>query len=215
VTTPQNRVIPENAGRLFSTLVLMGTGMAMSCGGEVNPDGGGSASGGGAGNAPNGSGGGTAAGGVSSGGASSVGGGGIIIIGDGGAPAAGGSMEIGGAAGNPGWYNEECSPSQWECGAGQTDYGGCGYQIPDGCTCDDEKPEFASDCGPGEIQTCLKGTSGPDGASLSQAVPFSCRCVPDGEANCTNECGGLFYCDRVWESRYEQVICGCEIPVLR
>jgi len=178
----------------FHTMVVMGSALALGCGGEsrsthgvpdgtagMNTDG----AGGGAGNG--GTGGGTLPGGAGTGalgGGAGLGGsagtGGIIVIGGTGG---GGTA---GSAGAPPTLN--CPPSQYTC-----QYGGCdGFNVSDTqyCTCDLSRPQTPLDCGDDGSKTmvCFDGVQyNASGNVVSQHVPYECQCF-EKQPDCATAC---------------------------
>jgi hypothetical protein len=232
--------LSKNQSRMFRTIVLMGSGLALGCGGKAGEDGSASAGGSGTGAAggPSGTLGGASAGGTvssggsnggtlnigpsggaigvgSSGGSSSIGGssGGAISIGGAmsvGGASPGGAPAVGGSGGTP-----ACPPAEWTCsGPTQCDYD-TGWQ-PNDCKCDASRPKTPADCKAGQVFVCL----GTGSSSANQRQGFECQCVPSG-AGCSAECAAAYpnlqygdiSCDE--QTDPNTVLCGCAIVLLR
>jgi hypothetical protein len=213
---------PESAAsnRMFHTIVLMGSGLALSCGGvaKIEPDsepvgvsGSSNPTASGGSSSASASGSNATAGASTVGGGFGVGGTGNIIIGEpGGAASAG-------AAGAPVMPN--CPFAQWDCSASATSgycsYGGVyGLEIGSDCFCNSSRPQSAKDCAPGLTFTCLDGVQ--SGATMN--TPFQCSCVAtptDGylcEA-CGSGYDGDYSCQT--QTAPETVLCGCALVVLK
>jgi hypothetical protein len=227
--------LSKNQSRMFRTIVLMGSGLALGCGGKAGEDGSASAGGSGGTGAAGGPfetlGGASAGGTVSSGGSnggtlnigptggaigvgssagsSSIGGssGGAMSVG-GASP--GGAPAVGGSGGTP-----ACPPAEWTCsGPTQCDYD-TGWQ-PNDCKCDASRPKTPADCKAGQVFVCL----GTGSASSNQRQGFECQCVPSG-AGCSAECAAAYpnlqygdiSCDE--QADPNTVLCGCAIVLLR
>lgn len=168
----------------FHTMVVMGSALALGCGGEsksttlapegvagMNTDG----AGGGAGSG--GTGGGTVTGnagtGAFGGGAGLGGTGGVIMIGG-----------TGGSAGAP--PLPDCPPSQWTC-----QYGGCdGYDLSSArdCTCDTSRPATRADCAADQTMVCFDGVQyNASGNVIAQHVPYECKCF-EQQPDCSTAC---------------------------
>ena len=173
--------------RMFHSIVLMGSGLALGCGGVAQtspePASGGSAGAGGAENA---------------GGASQ--------------PIADHPIVV---PPDPEFVNPlSCAPSQWTCVGGQT---GChnelGFALGTSCFCDPSRPAQASDCSPGEEFTCVYANRDADGHYFAP-FPYQCLCRPP-EGNCSATCrasygSGEFTCN----SRDNGILCECVSVVL-
>jgi hypothetical protein len=192
--------------KLFRAMVVMSGGVVLGCGltSQDPDDDGGSPSGGSAGAA---SGAGT---GGSSGSTSSKGGagsGGTLIIGKGGS---------GGSAGTqPGPF--PCEPEQWDCsGIDQTcNYDGNGFELPQGCACDESRPTSPADCDGGELLVCRNATS-YQGAPLEEPIPFECSCAAPADY-CQTTCTEVFpdLYDASCQQDANPILCGCAVIVLR
>ena len=214
-------MIPSrNQSRMFRTIVVMGSGLALSCGGKAREDGqasaGGSSGSAAAGSPSGASGSGNANGGSSSAGSSNGGTlniGGMLGIGGspaGGAPTVGGATSVGGAGGTP-----ACPPAEWTC-SGPSD---CGYETgwqPNSCKCDASHPKTSADCKLGQAFVCL---STGESASAPRHG-FDCHCVPSS-SYCSAECasaysnlaGSSLSCDD--QTVPNTVLCGCAVVILK
>jgi hypothetical protein len=207
---------PESpaSNHMFHTIVLMGSGLALSCGGvaKIEP---GSEPGGASGSSnPTSSAGSSnaSAGGSTVGGDFGVGGtGNIIIGGPGGAASAG-------AAGAPIMPN--CPFAQWDCTSSATS-GYCNYnavygiEIGSDCVCNSSRPRTAADCAPGFTFTCLDGVQ--SGATTD--TPFQCTCAPTPTDGYLCEACGTGYSNADYscqtQTAPEPVLCGCALVVLK
>lgn len=198
----------ERTGRLFRTLVLMGSSLALGCGGVAEKDGDGASGGGSA------SGGSTNTGGSTGGGAAQGSGG--LSSGTGGSIATGGQPPI-----EPGPF--DCDPAQLACDTAASicssnehiaERGGA---LPASCNCDPERPVSAEDCVEGETFLCDRAVVDHRDAPFDRVVDFNCRCVAD-----ETECGAV--CDHMpcMVSHYGPVgdapapaLCDCALPILR
>ena len=200
-TLPNN-----NQSRMFRAIVLMGSSLALSCGGKSGQDGdpssgagvGGTSSGG----APHGGSFAGGAGGATSGASSS---GTLGIAGS----SAGGASAAAGSGGAP-----NCPPAQWSCATSDCTYN-AGWQMAD-CKCDSSKPKLSSDCKSGQAFVCLSMGS----PASDQASGFDCRCVLSA-ASCSQECGAAYpdmrggfnlSCD---DRMAGTILCGCAVVVLK
>jgi hypothetical protein len=213
----------------FHTMVVMGSALALGCGGEsrstaqgasggtagMNTDG----AGGGAGNG--GTGGGAIAGGAGTGalgGGAGLGGsggsGGVIMVGTGGSA---------GMAPAP-----DCPTPQWAC-----QNGGCNsYDLTDTaseCTCDASRPKTPADCDSDQTMVCLDGARyNASGNVVLEQVPYECKCI-ERQTDCTAAC---LVADAAWNrggytsscmnddptaalDPGEPVLCGCAPIVLK
>jgi hypothetical protein len=188
--------------RLFHVLVLMGGGLALSCGGAVsvqgNPDG----SAAGAARTPGQQG---TAGAVSSTGGSGVAGAswataGAVSTNTGGAglASAGASSQsdTSGPGVDAGLASLPCSPEQWDCTAV---LGHCGAQLygadlPAGCFCAPQRPRSATDCAADETLVCVQAYQSATGTNLR----IQCACVPTSVTDSPTQCTA--YCDKNWHS---------------
>jgi hypothetical protein len=203
--------------RFFRTMVVMGSGLALGCGGASEKDA----------NPGGGDGGSTSTGGSSNTGGSSTSSGGSSN--SGGTAGAGGTLSLGGAGsgGTAGTANggaggaivptPNCPTTQWT----SPDYPQCagpgdGLVLPANSVCDLTRPKSASDCGSAEIFACLKATGYADGTALSEPKPYACECVPDSES-CRDECGELYSSDATCHEGDDptSILCGCAIIVLK
>jgi hypothetical protein len=210
-------------GTFFRTMVLMGSSVAMSCGGMTQGDGSGGSSSSGAG--PNG----TGSGGAGSGGAGSGG------AGSGGLPVgAGGAIIIDPGTGGEGYYAwggafpTDCPTTQLACvgskGCSQYDYGY--LTVPGSCVCDSERPESAEDCAEGEGFTCLVGSEDAYGRRIDPPIAYNCECVvedADWNGYCFGFCDahsdsyGSSNCTEPGETQedLQAYLCGCAVTILK
>lgn len=198
--------------RLFAAIVLMGTGLAVSCGGISESEG------------PPGSAGRTGAG---DGDGTSTTTGSTDSVGP--ATSTGGSQNIGAAphidiGGQPsapvpvvpGPF--KCPPQQWNCASSRCADGGQGWVLPDDCECDPKRPLSVDDCQAGEVFVCQYATSTVDGHPFTIPVELSCSCQPKAMAPCTTECqiafgGREMSC--IGNGDQLSVSCGCAIIYLK
>lgn len=215
---------PSAALGLFHTLVVMGSALALGCGGasrytQEAPDG---TSGIGAANASGGtaSGGGGTLGGsggsvATTGGASSSSGGtgGVIAIGGGsatgGSAGTGGNIVVGSAGKAP---LPDCVPAQWSCSNIQCDPAGIVDSYD--CTCDPTRPKSAADCAADQTVACLTGYM-TTAANTEVYSGFQCSCVP--KEDCATACqavdGGPFKRCIEDQANGDPILCGCA-PIL-
>ena len=149
---------------LFRALVLMGGGLALSCGGVARTETGATDSGGAAS-----TGGGTSDGGSSAGNSSGLAG----------AIGLGGSLQVG-DAGPP--FEPECPYAQWDCSAAKPQ---CVRDVSPGlaaagCVCDRTRPQSSEDCGANEALICQQGyledrTSQPE--TWDHTLHVQCSCI--------------------------------------
>jgi hypothetical protein len=200
--------------RFFRTMVVMGSGLALGCGGASEKDG----------NPGGGDGGSTSTGGSSNTGGSSTSTGGGSN--SGGTAGSGGALSLGGAgsggtanggAGGAIMPTPNCPTTQWT----SPDYPQCagpgnGLVLPANSVCDLTRPKSASDCGSAEVFACLEATGYADGTPLSEPKPYACACVPDSES-CRDECGELYSSDASCHEGDSpaSILCGCAIIVLK
>jgi len=203
--------------RFFRAMVLMGSGIALGCGG-IADDAPHTADVGGTGGTTGGTGGTTGGTGGTTGGTAGT------TAGTGGTTAGTGA---GGAAGTGG--NLDCSPSQWTCSplplcaTGSPD----GYVLPSPCTCDLSRPLSGAECESGK-RVCLNVTTNPDGTVLSAPIPVQCSCAPD-PTSCATSCHAAFpdgdghSCTDVTAKilpaplppTEDDILCGCSFVFLR
>lgn len=166
--------------RLFHVLVLMGGGLALSCGGvaslQGNPDGSGVAG------APGQQG---TAGAVSS-------------SGDTGLASAGANSEgqVIAPGVDAGVTSLPCPPEQWDCTLVLLRCGGQlhGADLPAGCSCAPERPQSAADCAANETLLCVPAYQSATGKKLR----IQCACVPTSGTDSPTQCAG--YCDMNWHN---------------
>lgn len=209
----------SDAGRLFRTIVVLGSSWALGCGGKTSVLGGdGDMDARGSGGVSSGS------GGVSSGS-------GGAWRGSGGSPSASGGQAIGsGGSVGSGGDAADCAPEQWDCSGTQleSNYGGqpidCTYILPDDCSCDVSRPLAPDDCPAGTVRTCLAAGADPQGDALDEMVAFACECLPfdPGAQHCSAACEAHgdtspFVPSACFEEAepYINILCGCELPILR
>ncbi len=209
---------PESpaTNRMFRTIVLMGSGLALGCGGVAQIDGGN-------GGAPSGSGGAAGSpqpgqvGGSSnaSAGNTAVSAGGSLFITIGGGSSVAGAPS--GVAGAPAVANPSCPFSQWDCTKSPT----AGYcssgensQIAADCFCNSNRPASGADCKPGYSYACLMGVLTPTSNSTTS---YQCSCTPTPADGSSCE-----ICDTVYEVHGEcdtntpnEVLCGCTLVLLK
>ena len=208
----------QSPHRLFAAIVLMGTGLAVGCGGMA--EGGRQVSGGGA---PQDD---STTGGIRTGATTPSGGTGV-----GAATSTGGTSNIG----NPPMLNTggvtpapeavepgpfKCPPEQWSCVSTQCDYSSPGWKLPDeSCGCDLSRPLGPSDCEPGQVFVCQHVTSTADGRPLTKPVALSCTCVQKTMYFCSSECDGV-YSDQehltcIGSEDELSALCGCAVVYLK
>jgi hypothetical protein len=194
----------------FHTMVVMGSALALGCGGmssSVEPERTGSGgSGGGGGKGGSGSGAGSGGSTGSTGGTSGTGGTLIISAGTGNA----GPIE-------PGPF--KCTPAQWVCSDDSVRCYGRGYGLPNDCGCDASRPTSPADCPAGEVFVCRDGTHTHEGVEYTKHVLFDCQCVKE-QVNCETACNLLYPDSGTCVEQFEQtggksVLCGCAVVVLR
>jgi hypothetical protein len=213
--------------RFFRTMVLMGSSLALSCGGATEESK--STSAGGSGGGGSGGAGGKGGGGSGgSGGASGRGGtGGSVMGGTGGS----GGIIVGGSGGVAGMPPVdagpfECHPAQWECG---DQLSLChndvqGWTLPANCGCNHMRPLSSADCPNGTERVCFLGGYDSAGRVLREQVPFQCSCQPKHEL-CHEECAPAFGINSQTSERFNcgfddpdasvrEVLCGCAVVVL-
>jgi len=195
--------------RFFRAMVLMGSAVALGCGGSTsrNIDG----PGGGGPTGTGGTGGAGGAGGSGSGGLPPVTDGAIVID-----PP---MMPV-----DPGPF--PCVPAQMECSSvGFGCSGFDGWHIPEDCSCSEARPASAADCGPDQSFVCLRGAARWDGTPYTEVVPFECSCVERG-LRCSDECYAAGWrgdtdCESVTGeggavgASLNETLCGCAIVVLK
>jgi len=203
---------------MFHAIVMMGSGLALSCGAVAREDPSSSMAGGGGSAGKS-----TAAGGnnVGAGGVTGVSGSGVA----GGGISMGGSLmvNVGGSAGTGGVFGSaaangappaDCPPSQWVCAGAD----GCSYDTGwslANCKCDPSRPTSAASCAAGQAFTCLSTTYGSD-----KPYGFECSCIASmGGCTCNAVFGssapsrGPLECDQA--SVVDTTLCGCAVIVLK
>lgn len=200
-------------GTFFRTMVLMGSSVAMSCGGVTQtPDG----SGGAGGSPSSGGSGGGGTGGSPSGGTTGVGGG--IILGSGGQGT--GGLGLGGLGGA---FPTDCPTTQLSCPELNTYSCGPGefLQMPADCACDAARPRSVDDCAAEEAFVCLGASVDAHGGALDPVVPYSCECVPEQvsgycSSHCEQHSDSMSWATcRDPEEDLEAFLCGCALTVLK
>jgi hypothetical protein len=184
----------------FRAMVLMGSSLAVGCGGAVRDTGDGSKSAGGA--ADTGSGGHTASAGHTA---------------SGGYAAAGG----GESGGSPAVMGPACPSQQWACSALDRCEDGLSFSAASAkaCTCDESLPITVTDCARGQVLACKAFTRDENGKDFVPPVPFDCRCVEqlgDCQSTCVSTfgimAGGQTTCTDGFSDQY---LCGCAYITLR
>jgi hypothetical protein len=171
----------QSPHRLFAAIVLMGTGLAVGCGGISETQG------------PLGSSGRASVASAGSGSTSTSGG--AAGVGPATSTSGAPNIDIGASAGGtastpvpiePGPFL--CPPQQWACVSADCDYPSAGWKLPDSCPCDPNKPLSASDCQPDQLFLCQHATANADGRVFTTPVQLSCTCVPKSTYVCRTEC---------------------------
>jgi hypothetical protein len=215
-------------GAFFRTMVIMGSSVALGCGGLTQSagSGGGTGSGGSPGDGGNAGGsGGTGSGGRGSGGSGGVAtggqlasGGSIILL----PPDTGGS---GGASlGMGGAYPTDCTTAQLTCT--WPDWRDCSNSgsflvLPANCECDFERPSTADDCGIDETCVCDGASEDALGRTFDPLAPFNCACQPNvPSGSCYDYCesgssGTTVLCSGPDELDLEAYLCGCAYVLLK
>jgi len=188
--------------RMFRSIVLMGSGLALGCAGKAEI-------GGSQGSA------GSAGGSVAGAGAAAGAGAGAGVGGaNGGAPTLMIPIDAGGAPSPPGTAGApDCPPAQWNCSNSQD----CSYDTgwtPGACKCDPSRPSKSADCKTGEEFVCLSGGS----TAADQPRGFQCSCVSLA-GSCSETCASVFsgsaYVYRCDNSEPGTVLCGCAVVLLK
>lgn len=207
--------------RMFRTIVVMGSSLAVGCGGVAQLNGSSEGAGGSAGSSAKGGSGGVSGSAQGIGGFPGSGGSAISV---GGTLAFAGSPTImpgiggaGGSAGSPS-LPTACPPSQWSCsvadGSGFQCNGYNGSFNPVTCQCDLSRPKSPSDCKPDATYTCLAG----DGVAVTA---FQCACTSNAAQACADRCmatthlpdGQGFSCYP--NATPNEILCGCAVIVLK
>lgn len=215
---------PESpaTNRMFRSIVLMGSGLALSCGGVARIDGGnaGTPSGG----APSGNSGGAsgapqpsqvAGSSAVSAGYTGISVGGSLSTGVGG----GLQLPTAGAAGTSAVADPSCPFSQWDCTNSATE-GYCSYgatygvQIGTDCFCNPNRPASSADCNPGYTYACRLGVLSPTSTSNT---PFECSCSPTpADGSSCDICSTIYgVYDNCSSDTPNDVLCGCTIILLK
>lgn len=206
----------KDSHRFFHAMILMGSSLALGCGGDTtggsdSSSAGSSGAGGSDGSGASGNSGGSSAG------SANAGTGGVMI-------GTGGSSLAGSAGTNAGPEPIEpgpfaCPPEQFACDSPTSISCGFdlqGYALPQDCPCDEARPTSIMDCQAGEAFVCLNATTNHAGVPFTQNVPFDCRCVPRGE--CWSECYAAFQADLSCDPEAQTptgTLCGCAVIVLK
>lgn len=189
--------------RFFHAMVLMGSSLALGCGGATSSS--------------------------SAEDETNVGGATTGTSGSGGAPA-GGATYGGASAGVAGAPNPtggqssvppeppSCPPAQWDCSRDPPICWGDAYGLPESCACDRQRPSTVADCGVGETFVCRAGRMATADGLAVNTVPFECSCVPSQET-CTPICDDAYApwgsCREAPVGDSQSVLCSCALIVLR
>jgi len=204
----------NSQSRMFRALVMMGSGIALSCGGVAQEDGSKTANGGSSGGKPStGNAGANNVGGTATssfGGTSAVSAGGTLTIDLGGTT----SLGIGGTSGASaagGAPPTDCPPSQWTCANDDN----CSYETgwtPVNCKCDPARPKSAANCPAGQTFTCRSTSYGS-----AEPYGFECSCVTPTDTRCScytaYPSSNYYNCDT--QSVPDTTLCGCAIALLK
>jgi len=200
--TPSNDTTPH---RLFAAIVLMGSGLAVGCGGvaEGHAD---------VAGAPGTS-------GSNATDASGTGGRGGTGGGSGSGPMI--DVTIGGTPGQqptvtPGPFN--CPTEQWSCASNTCGDVEQGWALPSECACEPSRPRSAKDCAADEAFVCQRVTSNAQGDRLSQPLALSCNCVTKTEFFCSQECDlayGVSSSSCVASDDERSALCNCAVVFLK
>jgi hypothetical protein len=206
----------STARGFFHTMVVMGSALALGCGGESRltvdvPERTADMNSGGTGN---GTGGGT----PSVAGSPSGGTGGIVVS-SAGAGASVGGTSVGGSASITVPTYPDCVPSQWEC---TKNYICNAYvlDVADYCTCNSARPKTSADCATGDSYICFDGTKfDASGNEVDSALPYQCSCIPQ-QADCDVACAmanpeTYLRCLNPAASPTDPILCGCAPVSLR
>lgn len=219
----------------FRAMVLMGSSIAVGCGGNVKQQESGRI-GDGSGGSGGSSNGGSMSGGTSSGGVSVQPAGGTTSRG--GATQNGGARSTGGTKSSAGGTTSimttasggtisivapdasvaPCAPAQWDCSAIELDCAqvAAGYRIPSTpCACDSKRPISPEDCPAGQKRLCQTFVRDTRGMAIS--LPFGCTCVAAGPS-CETACADTP--PARWQNgcisdTADNYLCGCTVVVLR
>jgi hypothetical protein len=221
----------------FHTMVMMGSALALGCGGisgskpSDDDAGGGTGTGGTSGgtagtrSTTGGTGGTTGGAGGTTGGAGGTTGGtagttgGTATAGTGGTSIVIGTGGTGNVLVTPGPFS--CAPETWRCNTPPS-CAGRDYVLPSDCMCDGSHPASAADCAPDQSFVCRQAGYNESYQPFTEPVPFSCACVPGGqscEATCDQafgDQGGPGNCvSTTTGPGTPSVLCGCAQIVLR
>ena len=213
----------SDKSKMFHSLVLMGSGLALGCGGVAKVDGSSAA-----GSAATGHGGTSGAGAGAATGVGAAGAGNSLVIGPSGgtlgyagAVSAGGALGVAGSTfngasgGTTATETLPCPPSQWACATPPSCQFRTGASLGTGCKCDSSRPARASDCKPDQSFVCIDVTSDAHGNGIYPPVSFACSCLTtpvDCSAACDAAYGsGVYSCFFIDNSG---ILCGCAAPVV-
>jgi hypothetical protein len=179
----------------FHTLVIVGSSFALGCGTDSREQesddeeiefGGGS-------------GGQSASGGAGSGGSPP------IFTGTGGTVASGGSSMGGSSA-------TDCPPEQWSCPrfSCSWEFGQEGLD----CACDRDRPASVEDCQASERFVCNRGWADSTEGDTYRELRFGCACVEE-QATCSDSCGQVGGTLLTTDCDFQELLCQCELPILR
>jgi hypothetical protein len=193
--------------RLFHAMVLMGGSLALGCGGISDESPQGTTGSGGSGGSGAGGTGGPGTTGTTGGGGSTTG---SVTIGVTG-------IQVGTTRPmpiEPGPF--ECTPAKWECDVEVMYCDGGGFNLPEGCECNEARPSSPADCQEGEKFVCLEAWANAEGIQFTEEVPFSCQCLTEMD-HCSDYCDEVAFPGSNCSQNAEQdsVLCGCAVIVLR
>ena len=200
----------QSPHRLFAAIVLMGTGLALGCGGiserteTAGP-----------------------AGGSSPGDANQTSGdsGSSGIVGTGGAVQTP-PLNVAGSSVQPVPMPLEpvkpgpftCPTEQWACSAKTCDYNNQsrGLVLPEACGCDVTRPRSPKDCAAGQAFVCQRITAMTDGRPLVEPLNLACSCQTKNDS-CEDVCDSnkIGYVPCEWTEDQLGILCGCAIPYLK
>ena len=194
-------------------MVIMGSSVAVGCGGITQPSGSGGSGGAGSGGAGSGGRGSGGSGGGATGGQAASGGSLIIPT-----PETGGSG--GSTLGFGGAFPTDCSTAQLTCtsAASWCASDGAFLVLPANCECDTERPASPDDCGVDETFVCDGATEDALGRPFDPIAPFNCTCEPSvASGSCSDYCGsGSVLCSGPGEVEdLEAYLCGCAVIFLK
>lgn len=178
--------------RLFAAIVLMGTGLAVGCGGIAERDRE-ESSGGNPGTSAAGTASSNAAGSNNVGATATAGG--ASATSTGGGP----NLNIAGFSQmdidvsptvEPGAVGPTtCPPQQWtSTSRSEGCTGSGGFILPDDCACDLSRPRSSADCVDGLVLVCRRAVYALDNRPLTRPVDYDCVCAPKNAEGCQAEC---------------------------